>query len=109
MPLTPPPDYKQVYLVFVVGLSVALGCYILTRSTLPHVGDNLHSLPHGGTYADGTKRIIYHRPSGPLQSHGNNFIPLGLVLLLIFLIYVSGTNRHRRVNCTCYVCVPPAN
>lgn len=67
MPLSPPPNYTNVLACFCVGLSLALIVHLTTRSTIPQVGDNVHSLPHGGLYRDGTKQIAYCSP-GKLNS-----------------------------------------
>lgn len=104
MPLTPPPDYSKAVLSICVGLGIAVILYTATRSTLPHVGDNIHHLPHGGLYKDGTKTIAYGRPgSGNLtrdtfvRTPAPLMLVLGLVLLITWL-----SNRDRRVNkCSC--------
>nr|AXL97639.1 triple-gene-block protein 2 [Potato virus H] len=62
MPLSPPPNYTGVFVCACIGLSIALVVHLATRSTIPQVGDNIHSLPHGGLYRDGTKQITYCSP-----------------------------------------------
>nr|QCH00872.1 triple gene block 2 [Shallot yellow stripe virus]QCH00881.1 triple gene block 2 [Shallot latent virus] len=92
MPLSPPPDHTKTYFASAVGICLALCLYTLTRSTLPHVGDNIHSLPHGGCYRDGTKKIIYNSPARNFPS--SNLLlgfssPLCLLALLFGLICLS--------------------
>lgn len=92
MPLTAPPDYSKVLIPAVLGLTVALCIFALTRSNLPHVGDNIHSLPHGGNYKDGTKCVTYKSPgknfpSSNLFGSGGKFQIAAFVILLIGLIH----------------------
>lgn len=86
MPLTPPPDYSKVFLVACVGVSIALIVGAYSRSTLPGVGDNLHSLPHGGVYKDGTKHIYYGSPKKLNSLEGQRDLvgqPWAIVILLV--------------------------
>nr|AFV36810.1 TGB2 protein [Garlic latent virus] len=107
MPLSPPPDHTKTFFACAVGVCIALCLYTLTRSTLPHVGDNIHSLPHGGCYQDGTKRIIYNSPARKFPS--SNLLsglttPLCFLALIIGLIYVSEKVKPSssvRVACRC--------
>nr|QQG34572.1 TGB2 [Phyllanthus potexvirus 1] len=62
--LTPPRDYTPLLAPLALGFSIALVAFFLSRSNLPHAGDNIHSLPHGGCYRDGTKRVTYNGPGG---------------------------------------------
>ncbi|AZM69109.1 triple gene block protein 2 [Garlic yellow mosaic-associated virus] len=107
MPISAPPDYSKTFVIIAVGAGIALCLFILTRSTLPSVGDNIHQLPHGGTYVDGTKRINYcgpnkEFPSSNLFNPGSNFGVLLLVITLIFAIHVlSGRETTIRSNCGC--------
>uniref|UniRef100_A0AAU6WJ40 Triple gene block 2 n=1 Tax=Pitahaya virus E TaxID=3144105 RepID=A0AAU6WJ40_9VIRU len=93
MPLSPPPDYSQCLLCLAIGLSVATAIGLISRNTLPHVGDLHHSLPHGGYYKDGTKTILY---SGPRKLNSLEFgrtslaQPWAICILLVALIaYLS--------------------
>ncbi|ACM45999.1 triple gene block protein 2 [Helleborus mosaic virus] len=106
MPLSPPADRTGVYLAGVVGVGVALALFVLTRSSLPHVGDNIHHLPHGGRYRDGTKSVDYcgpatRYPSSNLLSNRGGFGLLLFVVFLIFLIWLSDNfgNRNRCARC----------
>nr|AGG13272.1 TGB2 [Shallot latent virus] len=107
MPLSPPPDHTKTYFAGAIGICVALCLYTLTRSTLPHVGDNIHSLPHGGCYQDGTKRIIYNRPAKNFPSSNlpvNFTSPVLLLGILIGLICLSEKFRpssRTRITCSC--------
>nr|AIW58879.1 triple gene block protein 2 [Apple stem pitting virus] len=111
MPFSQPPDYSKSVYPIAVGVAIAVVLFTLTRSTLPQVGDNIHNLPHGGNYQDGTKRISYcgpkdSFPSSSLISSGTPMIA-GIIILLIFAIYVSekwGRSGSRR----CMCCVPGA-
>nr|WDD44732.1 triple gene block protein 2 [Shallot latent virus] len=107
MPLSPPPDHTKTLLAGVVGVCIALCLYTLTRSTLPHVGDNIHSLPHGGCYQDGTKKIIYNRPARNFPSsnlHLGLTSPFSLVFLLLGLIFLSErikSSTGAKITCRC--------
>lgn len=101
MPLTPPPDYSKAILCAAGGVAAALILGVYTRSTLPFVGDQAHSLPHGGFYRDGTKAVFYGS-AGRLNSieGTRNLVsqPWALVLLLSALIFLS----HRfSTRCVC--------
>nr|AFV36818.1 TGB2 protein [Garlic latent virus] len=107
MPLSPPPDHTKTFFAGAIGVCIALGLYTLTRSTLPHVGDNIHSLPHGGCYQDGTKRIIYNSPARNFPSSSlllNLLSPLFLIALIFGLICLSEKikpSTSTRVTCNC--------
>nr|QDG00803.1 triple gene block protein 2 [Apple stem pitting virus] len=113
MPFSQPPDYSKSVFPIAVGVAVAVVLFTLTRSTLPQVGDNIHNLPHGGNYQDGTKRISYCGPKDSFPS--SSLIPsgtpmiLGIVVFLIFAIHVTqewfGSGRRR---CTCSVLNAPS-
>lgn len=87
MALSRPPDYTRVFLVGVFAIGTAFIIHFIRRSELPHVGDNLHHLPYGGTYCDGTKKIYY--AGGRNSKSAITFNPLLLIFALIALIYVS--------------------
>nr|CAB57960.1 12kDa protein [Lily latent virus] len=102
MPLTPPPDYTRVYVAFAIGASIALFTGLVTRSTLPTVGDLQHNLPHGGRYRDGTKSVEYCGPRklNYVESTGRwHNQPWLLVIVLVALIIAIGRQSH-----TCRVC-----
>nr|UCR98564.1 triple gene block 2 [Apple stem pitting virus] len=109
MPFAQPPDYSKSVYPVAVGVAIAVVLFTLTRSTLPQVGDNIHNLPHGGNYQDGTKRISYcgpkeSFPSSSLLSSGTPMI-LGLIFSLILAIYVSEKwNKSSSRRCMC--CIP---
>nr|UTM72625.1 triple gene block protein 3 [Banmivirus BanMMV] len=85
MALSRPPDYTKVLLVSSLAIGTAVVIHFLRRNELPHVGDNLHHLPYGGSYCDGTKSISYG------GSHNSKrtivFNPLLLIFALSALIY----------------------
>nr|QGN03515.1 triple gene block protein 2 [Cole latent virus] len=104
MPLTPPPDYTKTLLAAAIGGSIAAIVWLLTKNTLPFAGDREHGLPHGGSYQDGTKRVVYNRPFklNSVEGRGSSFLgqPWALVLLLSLLIWISGKITSGR----CRVC-----
>ncbi|UVJ49775.1 TGB2 [Rose virus C] len=93
MPITAPPNYSKAVFAAAIGVSVGIALYMLTRSTLPQAGDNIHSLPHGGTYCDGTKKITYNPshqsyPSSNLFK-GYEFPAFAVVIFLCVCVYLS--------------------
>ncbi|ASJ78779.1 triple gene block protein 2 [Vanilla latent virus] len=100
MSFAPPPDHSKTYTALAIGAGAAVILFVLRQNTLPHVGDNIHHLPHGGCYQDGNKRITYGR-LGNTSTHSWH------VLLLIFLlsaaIYIS-SHRRFRVELHCAHC-----
>lgn len=102
MPLTPPPDYSKAVLAVAIGLAAALLVHQLTRSTIPHSGDNIHSLPFGGSYVDGTKRIRYEGPSR--SNTGHFWLPALIVAVLPGVIWL-GRPRTAHI-CRCPLCAP---
>lgn len=103
-----PPDNTRSYLVLAIGVATAVVIYMLTRSTLPHVGDNIHSLPHGGNYCDGTKSIAYNKPARNFPS--SNLLGLAPVFLALALFAVTcpfvtqgPVNYTRRIS-ICHQC-----
>ncbi|QCT25581.1 triple gene block 2 [Yam virus Y] len=100
MPLVAPPDHTRTYQLVAIGASLAALLFILTRSTLPHVGDNLHHLPHGGCYQDGTKRITYRGPNSSFPSSNlfkssNTFWAFLAVWTIVCLLHVFNRTTHR--------------
>nr|UCR98519.1 triple gene block 2 [Apple stem pitting virus] len=111
MPFAQPPDYSKSVYPIAVGVAIAAVLFTLTRSTLPQVGDNIHNLPHGGNYQDGTKRISYcgpkeSFPSSSLLSSGTPMV-FGLILLLVLAIHVS-EKWSRSGSRRCVHCIPGA-
>nr|AYQ96155.1 triple gene block 2 protein [Grapevine virus T] len=96
-----------------IGAGVAIVIHFLRASNLPHVGDNLHHLPHGGSYQDGTKRITYcspkkEYPGTGLFQLGNSQAVIVLVLgisLLIYAVEKFGIGAPRRCACNPNPCV----
>nr|WNN29046.1 TGBp2 [Mentha arvensis robigovirus 1] len=90
MSLTPPPNYSLLLLPAAAGCALAFVINALRSNNLPHTGDNIHSLPYGGSYSDGTKVVNYGGSHFLARGQVNNsFIPLLSVLIISFLIYVS--------------------
>ncbi|ACO38637.1 TGB2 [Robigovirus elaeis] len=93
MSLRPPTNYTNAILAASIGVAVGLLIHFVRRNELPHSGDNIHHLPYGGQYMDGTKCINYNRGFG-----GRNFSLLGtssnsgiwlLLLTTGLLLYVT--------------------
>jgi uncharacterized membrane-anchored protein len=102
MPLTPPPNYTQTYLAVALGLSAAVLVGLLTRATLPHVGDLQHSLPHGGKYRDGTKSVDYCSPKklNSVESRVvGSWLAWPLVILLVCVILLRSYRAPGCVTC----------
>nr|BDX36177.1 triple gene block protein 2 [Plantago asiatica mosaic virus]BDX36182.1 triple gene block protein 2 [Plantago asiatica mosaic virus]BDX36187.1 triple gene block protein 2 [Plantago asiatica mosaic virus]BDX36192.1 triple gene block protein 2 [Plantago asiatica mosaic virus] len=99
--LTPPTDYGKPVLAASIGISVALLVYTATRSTLPHVGDNLHALPHGGKYIDGTKSIHYFSPS---SYKSKDPLPFAFLLILTLSGLILLLSRRSRPPLHCSGC-----
>ncbi|AIZ76627.1 triple gene block protein 2 [Elderberry carlavirus C] len=108
MPLTPPPDYTKAVLAIAIGVSVALLVGLYTRTTLPHVGDLQHSLPHGGLYKDGTKQIAYGAPLklNSVSSAGPQRHYVWAAVLALCAIVYATSRRRAACNhiCTTGVC-----
>nr|ABI95137.1 TGB2 protein [Coleus vein necrosis virus] len=102
MPLKPPDNTKSI-LAIATGAGLALVLYTLTRSTLPQVGDNIHSLPHGGFYKDGTKTISYCSPSktfpGSILAVPGSLWPFVAVVVLTCLILLTNRKEMRCPRC----------
>lgn len=103
MPLTAPPDHTKTWTVAAIGLSIVLFTLVYSRSTLPQVGDNIHSLPHGGYYKDGTKQIFYgapHKLNSLEKALSVKFQPWAVVIGLIAVIVLINLLEHRG-RCAC--------
>nr|QVD99727.1 triple gene block protein 3 [Banmivirus BanMMV] len=85
MALSRPPDYSKTLLVSALAVGTAIVIHFLRRSELPHVGDNLHHLPYGGQYCDGTKSVNYGGSAN--KSHRFPLNPLLLIFVLSAFIY----------------------
>ncbi|AEO12142.1 tgb2 [Tamus red mosaic virus] len=105
--LTPPVDHSNSVLALVVGVSIALVVFSITRNTSPHVGDNIHSLPHGGCYKDGTKSIYYGKPGNSVRQPARG-AALVLVIFLPILIYAihKFESRRTRVSACGHIACP---
>nr|WEC26235.1 triple geneblock protein 2 [Nerine potexvirus 1] len=108
MTLTKPADYTHIIPIAIVCTAAVLGLLLLTRNNLPSTGDNIHSLPHGGTYQDGTKHIRYCSPqhgSHYKYAATSNSIPIALAIILPAAIYFSSkystnNNHHHCSHCS---------
>nr|AYQ96145.1 triple gene block 2 protein [Grapevine virus T]QCG75796.1 TGB2 [Grapevine virus T]QCG75801.1 TGB2 [Grapevine virus T] len=103
-----PANWAKSLRPLLIGAGIAIVVHFLRTSNLPHTGDNLHHLPHGGSYQDGTKRIIYcgpktEYPGTGLLKFGDSQLAIALVLgisLLIYAVERLGIGAPRR--CACY-------
>nr|QTU67752.1 triple gene block protein 2 [Potato virus X] len=101
--LTAPVNSEKVYIVLGLSFALVLITFLLSRNSLPHVGDNIHSLPHGGAYRDGTKAILYNSPNlgSRVSLHNGKNAAFAAVLLLTLLIYGSKYISQRNHTCAC--------
>nr|UCJ00459.1 triple gene block 2 [Cherry necrotic rusty mottle virus] len=101
MSLKPPADYSKPILFAVVGISSAIFCATFKANYLPSVGDNIHSLPHGGSYRDGTKAVNYNGFNCIEKSEINQsslfskFAVFSFIILLVVLIHASCKSTRR--------------
>lgn len=111
MSFSAPTNWAAALKPIFIGVAVACVIHFTQRSNLPHVGDQGHSLPHGGIYRDGTKAVNYYSPNhsfprpGLLNKCTNSLGVLSLISILIIAIIVNERvfNRGRRV-CVCTSC-----
>ncbi|AGI62180.1 triple gene block protein 2 [Cherry rusty mottle associated virus] len=109
MSLKPPTDWSKPILFASVGVAASLVCFVFKADYLPRVGDNIHSLPHGGSYRDGTKSINYNglkcieNSSVDPFHHSGKFLAFCSVIVLSVLIYVCSkySNRSNRIHHFC--------
>lgn len=89
MPLSNPPDHSKSILVLCVGLAIGVAVFSLTSYKGPTVGDNIHNLPFGGIYKDGTKSIVYNRPNrgGVVAVSNQKVVVFTFIFALIAFIY----------------------
>lgn len=99
MSFQPPPDHTKAVLAIAIGAAAALFAFALTADRSPHVGDNIHHLPHGGFYQDGNKKIAYGGPHCAKLTTKAGHLPLLAVLLVTALIVAI--ERHRRSGHLC--------
>nr|ALP45976.1 triple gene block protein 2 [Cherry necrotic rusty mottle virus] len=104
MSLRPPTDYSRPLLCAVIGVSLAVICATFKASYLPSVGDNLHSLPHGGSYRDGTKAINYNGlncvggASVNSQFLPSKIVAFSFVCVISLLVYACSRPTHRPIS-----------
>ncbi|ASE06182.1 TGB 2 protein [Euonymus yellow vein virus] len=112
MPLTPPRDYSTVFVVALAAFSLVAFTFTATRSTLPFVGDNIHSLAHGGCYRDGTKSIQYFPPTPVGSALKGGYLAAAITCIVIpgVLYAVHRSNLHCKPvpcpNCRTHVASP---
>nr|QJX15396.1 triple gene block protein 2 [Carnation latent virus] len=107
MPLLPPPDHTKAVLAISIGVVVAVVIFALRSNNLPAVGDNVHSLPHGGFYKDGTKTVFYGSKvnAGSVSEHTARILskPYAAFALICGVLFLSFFNK-KKCNCTCDRC-----
>ncbi|ALQ43528.1 triple gene block protein 2 [Plantain virus X] len=86
--LTPPTNFEQVWKIAAIGLLTCGSIYALRANHQPHVGDNLHALPHGGLYRDGTKQITYCSPQ-KTHAYNHKWTAAAAIAILSLLIYAQ--------------------
>nr|QED44519.1 TGB2 [Garlic virus D] len=94
MSFSPPPDHSKVFITLAGGIALGVLTYALRVNHLPHVGDNTHSLPHGGRYCDGNKQVHYNRPN-PGSKYRESLYPLLFIFLLSLAILILSRPRRR--------------
>uniref|UniRef100_A0AAU7L1V5 Movement protein TGB2 n=1 Tax=Hibiscus chlorotic speck associated virus 3 TaxID=3143944 RepID=A0AAU7L1V5_9VIRU len=96
MPLSPPADHSKAVLTLAIGISLGVVVFFLTSFKGPAVGDNIHSLPFGGYYKDGTKQIIYNgnNNKGFVRIGSDKTLAFCAVIILSSLIYVFERYNH---------------
>lgn len=99
--LTPPPDHSKAILAVAIGVGLALVIHFSLSYKLPSPGDNIHHLPFGGSYRDGTKSISYNSPSRAPRN--SEFLPIALVFFIIGALHVlrkrDSNNRADHLGC----------
>ncbi|AHB87035.1 putative triple gene block protein 2 [Potexvirus nesignambrosiae] len=100
MPLQPPPNYIPVLVPIAVGIGLALLVVTFRSNQLPNQGDNIHSLPHGGRYRDGTKQVFYNAPQQFQHTHATPAWALLATVSLALIITCLSRCRHNPVCCT---------
>lgn len=100
MSFAPPPDHSKVYITLAGGAALGILVYTLRSNQLPHVGDNTHSLPHGGRYCDGNKQIHYFKPNAGGQSDSSHLPLYAVFFLTLAILLLSRPRRRLCVRCS---------
>nr|CAJ14221.1 triple gene block protein 2 [Pepino mosaic virus] len=80
--LTPRADLTDTYKTIAIAFLLSACIYSQNSHYQPVAGDNLHRLPFGGQYQDGTKKISYFPQQQSYFPSGNKLN----VLILIFIL-----------------------
>lgn len=101
MSFAPPPDHSKSFLAVAIGGAIGLIALIVTRDQTPHVGDNIHHLPHGGHYRDGNKCISYFpKQSSTALKAPYGFWPVAVILTILCALHILNYfDGRRRVPC----------
>nr|ADI70510.1 11 kDa protein [White ash mosaic virus] len=99
MSFSAPTNFSKPLLAIAIGVGAGLLIHTLRRSELPHAGDNIHHLPHGGLYKDGNKCMHINGPHKPSLKAGSTG-PIYAVLILTLLIILSERFTRTRRSCT---------
>lgn len=104
MSFAPPPDQTKPILAVTAGATVALVVYFLTQDHIPHVGDNTHNLPHGGSYRDGNKCVSYAGPQrSPNKASTSHLWAFSLICLVsLAIVLVERFHRSRLAVHSCH-------
>nr|QYF50144.1 MAG: putative triple gene block protein 2 [Sichuan alphaflexivirus 1] len=105
MPLTEQKTHHESVKLVALAAGVIGIVWAITRSTLPQVGDNVHKLPHGGQYQDGTKVIRYNSPgcSSHSAKSSSGFAFLVVVIIGLYLA-ADAWFRSSSSRSVCVVC-----
>nr|CAJ14329.1 triple gene block protein 2 [Pepino mosaic virus] len=89
--LTPRADLTDTYKIIAIAFLLSACIYFQNSPYQPVAGDNLHSLPFGGQYQDGTKKISYF-PQQQSYFHSGNKLNV-LILIFILTLGIVLTNK----------------
>lgn len=89
--LTPRADLTDTYKIIAIALLLSACIYFQNSHYQPVAGDNLHRLPFGGQYQDGTKKISYF-PQQQSYFHSGNKLNV-LILIFILTLGIVLTNK----------------
>nr|AXB54699.1 TGBp2 [Pepino mosaic virus]AXB54703.1 TGBp2 [Pepino mosaic virus]AXB54707.1 TGBp2 [Pepino mosaic virus]AXB54711.1 TGBp2 [Pepino mosaic virus] len=89
--LTPRADLTDTYKIIAIAFLLSACIYFQNSHYQPVAGDNLHRLPFGGQYQDGTKKISYFSQQQSYFHSGNKLNVL--ILILILTLGIVFTNK----------------
>nr|AXB54207.1 TGBp2 [Pepino mosaic virus] len=89
--LTPRADLTDTYKIIAIAFLLSACIYFQNSHYQPVAGDNLHRLPFGGQYQDGTKKISYF-PQQQSYFHSGNKLNV-IILIFILTLGIILTNK----------------